>query len=73
MYILNVSGLAYKGHTYDNGIYQTGHPYPNSDLARTQPYNPDFVGGSIIEFTGQKLSNNGTMSDYVVDRLIIYP
>jgi len=56
-----------------NGIYQTGHPYPNSDLARTHPYNPAHVDGSIIEFTGLESSSNGTMSQYVVDRLIIYP
>jgi len=62
-----------KAHTYSNGIYQTGHPYPNSDIASSQPYNVGYVNGCIIEFTGQKLSDNGTMSNYVVDRIIVYP
>ncbi len=62
-----------KAHTSDNGIYQTGVPYKNSSEAKIHPYKPDYVNGSIIEFTGKDPKETGTMSEYIVDYLIIYP
>lgn len=34
-----------KAHTYNNGIYQTGRPYPNSVSAKVEPYEVGFVNG----------------------------
>lgn len=62
-----------KAHTYDNGIYQTGHPYPQSSIAKTLPYNEDYVDGAIVEFTGKDPGDNGLMSKYIVKHLIVYP
>jgi len=62
-----------KAHTYDNGVYQTGHPFPNSHSATAEPYKVEYVDGSIIEFTGKQPSDNGTMSAYTVHELLVYP
>lgn len=62
-----------KAHTYDNGVYQTGHPYPNSVSAILEPYEVGYVNGSIVEFTGRVPSTNGIMSQYSVVELIVYP
>lgn len=61
-----------KAHTYNNGIYQTGHPYPNSDSAKKESYNVGYVDGSIVEFMGAEPSTNGIMSKYTVEKLIVY-
>lgn len=61
-----------KAHTYSNGIYQTGHPYPNSHSAKAEPYKVEYADGSIIEFTGKQPSSNGKMSNYSVVELFVY-
>ena len=62
-----------KAHTYNNGVYQTGVPYPNSSVAKTEPYSENYVDGSIIEFTGKNPYNNSELSEYIVAYLIVYP
>lgn len=63
-----------KAHTFNNGIFQTGEPYPKSSVAKTEPFSIDYVNGSIVEFTGfQPSSKNGKMSNYIVKELILYP
>lgn len=62
-----------KAHTSGNGIYQTGVPYINSTQAKTEPFKEEYVNGSIIEFTGKDPHETGTMSEYMVDYLIVYP
>lgn len=62
-----------KAHTFNNGIYQTGIPYPESYSAKAEPYDESYVNGSIIEFTGMNPKNNGQMSEYIVEYLIVYP
>jgi hypothetical protein len=62
-----------KAHTYKNGIYQTGHPYPNSYSAKQEPYEVGYVDGSIVEFTGKNPSSNGSMSRFTVVELVVYP
>ncbi len=61
-----------KAHTYNNGIYQTGHPYPNSHSAKAEPYKVEYADGSIVEFTGKQPSSNGKMSNYSVVELFVY-
>lgn len=58
-----------KGHTYPDGIYHTGDPYPKSNL--TDKAQAD---GSYIEFITERDNGerNGTMSDYVVTDIIVY-
>ena len=60
-----------KAHTSGNGIYQTGVPYKNSSQAKTEPFKDEYVNGSIIEFTGKDPNEIGTMSEYMVDYLIV--
>ena len=62
-----------KAHTFNNGIYQTGEPYPKSPNAETEPYDESYVDGSIVEFTGMDPNDNGEMSKYIVAYLIVYP
>ena len=62
-----------KAHTGGNGIYQTGVPYINSTQAKTEPFKEEYVNGSIVEFTGKDPHETGTMSEYMVDYLIVYP
>ena len=62
-----------KAHTFNNGIYQTGHPYPNSPNAKKEPYQESYVNGSIVEFTGMNPQDSGVMSKYIVAYLIVYP
>lgn len=67
-----------KAHTYNNGIYQTGVPYPNSVSAKVEPYEVGYVNGSIVEFTGKEpyegtTIKNGTMSSYILKKLVVYP
>lgn len=62
-----------KAHTFSNGIFQTGHPYPESSEAKKHPYMEGHVNGSIVEFTGKNPRETGDMSKYIVDYLIVYP
>jgi len=62
-----------KAHTFSNGIFQNGEPYPQSDIAKKQPYDKDYVNGSIVEFTGKDPEDTGDMSVYIVEYLIVYP
>lgn len=67
-----------KAHTYDpetkgNKIYQTGHPYPKSNNQITEPFKLSYIDGSIVEFVGKNPGDNGIMSDYHVEELIVYP
>jgi hypothetical protein len=62
-----------KAHTFDNGIYQTGEPYPESSEAKKHPFKEEYVNGSIVEFTGKDPEETGDMSKYIVEYLIVYP
>jgi hypothetical protein len=67
-----------KAHTYDpvtkgNKIYQTGHPYPKSVSQIREPFMLNYIDGSIVEFIGKTPRSNGTMSQYYVEELIVYP
>ena len=52
---------------------QTAEPYSGSRNAETEPYEEDSVDGSIVEFTGLNIENNGVMSRYILDYLVVYP
>lgn len=63
-----------KAHTYQNGIFQTGIPYPYSSNANED--GSKHKDGSYIEFLrdgNNPKENNGTMSDYSVKDIIVYP
>ncbi|MGN0324779.1 MAG: hypothetical protein ACI4DW_00615, partial [Lachnospiraceae bacterium] len=55
-----------KEHTYKNGIFMNGWSYLEPDAPRETP------DGSIIEFMGSTPSNNGIMSHYHVELIIVY-
>jgi hypothetical protein len=59
--------------TKGNKIYQTGHPYPKSNNQITEPFKLSYIDGSIVEFVGKEPGDNGIMSDYHVEELIVYP
>lgn len=71
-----------KEHTYNNGIFQTGKPYPEAYWGKktykngvtVDTYVPpdDFANGSIVEFTGKDPGNNKALSKYVVEYLVVY-
>ncbi len=57
-----------KGHSYPQGVFQTGKAYPRS----YHEDNLDHANGSYIEFIGARFPYNGAMSDYSVVEIIIY-
>lgn len=71
-----------KEHTYNNGIFQTGKPYPEAYWGKqtyingvtVDTYEPpaDYKNGSIVEFTGKNPGNSTDLSKYVVEYLIVY-
>lgn len=62
----------YVGNAYTADATVGGAPYPNSSIAKIQPYSEDYVDGSIVEFTGQDPGNNSELSKYVVAYLVVY-
>ena len=68
LYIPCVPG-GIKGYTWDNGVYQTGYPYPNGE-----PYAGDeFSSPSAVEFMApQSLQNEAGYNVFKADRYIIY-
>ena len=71
-----------KEHTYDNGYFQTGKPYPEAYWGKktyingvtVDTYVPpkDYVNGSIVEFTGKNPGNSKELREYTVEYLIVY-
>jgi len=59
-----------KGHTYPDGVFQTGDPYPHSSNAGED--GSDHRNGSYIEFIGSPQNQNGSMSKYEVINIIVY-
>jgi hypothetical protein len=53
-----------KAHTYPNGIYQTGKPYPNNS-----DQSVGYADSSVIEFIGKIPIG---VNQYTIDRLIVY-
>jgi hypothetical protein len=54
-----------KAHTWPNGIYQTGRPFPNGE-----PFASAHVDGSIVEFRGKTDLKN--LTDYEIIEIIVY-
>ena len=53
-----------KNHTYSNGIYQTGRPFPNGD-----EYYRQYDDGSVIEFCGAVLPEG--LSDFKIVYIMV--
>jgi hypothetical protein len=53
-----------KAHTYPNGIYQTGKPYPNNS-----DQSLGYADNSVIEFIGKIPIG---VNQYTIDHLIVY-
>ncbi len=77
VYIQCVAGDV-MGHTYPYGVFQTGDPYrysPNKDedgsYARNGAY-IEFINAPTTLKDGKEKRINGTMSKYVVKKIIVY-
>lgn len=81
IYIKCIAGDV-MGHSYSNGVFQTGDPYPNSSnkdedgsYARNGAYVEFINAPTVIEDGEEKHINfygDERMSDYVVVRIIVY-
>lgn len=65
-------------HTHPNGVFQTGVPYPDSSnkdedgsYAKNGAY-VEFINAPTIFKDGKEKRINGTMSKYVVKKIVVY-
>ncbi len=67
-YIYAIAGDI-KAHTYDNGVVQTGQPYPNSWNARHEGYVDPGYDRSSIEFI--RTSDSTNMNQYSIVEIMV--
>jgi hypothetical protein len=67
-YIYAIAGDI-KAHTYDNGVVQTGQPYPNSWNATHEGYVDPGYDRSSIEFI--RTSDSTNMNQYSIVEIIV--